>query len=51
MAIPSWSLPISVRLLNCAPVAAFKATAALAVAAYTTPPTTLTLSGPPFGEL
>src|ERR1700689_3133978 len=50
MAMPSWSLPISVRLHSCAPVLASRATAALAVAAYTTPPTTLTPSGPPFGE-
>src|SRR6516225_8760308 len=51
MSMPSWSLPISVRLHNCAPVAAFRATAAWLVAAYTTPPATLTPSGPPLGEL
>jgi hypothetical protein len=50
MAMPSWSLRISVRLHNCTPVAASKATADLAVAAYTTLPATLTPSGPPFGE-
>ena len=49
--MPSWSLPISVRLHNCAPVAALRATAAWLVAAYTTPSATLTPSGPPLGEL
>jgi hypothetical protein len=49
--MPSWSLPISVRLHNCAPVAAFRATADVAVAVYTTPPATVTPSGPPFAEL
>ena len=49
--MPSWSLPISVRLHSCVPVAAESATAALSVAAYTIPPTTLTPSGPPFSEL
>src|ERR1017187_3316413 len=51
MSMPSWSLAVSVRLHNCLPEAADKATAALSVAAYTTPPTTLTPSGPPFCEL
>ena len=51
MSMPSWSLPISVRLHNCLPVAADRATAALSVAAYTVPPTTLTPSGPPLSEL
>src|ERR1700728_468854 len=50
MAMPSWSFAISVRLHSSAPVAASRATAAFAVAAYTTPPATLTPSGPPFGE-
>ena len=49
--MPSWSLPVSVRLHSCLPVAADRATAALSVAAYTTPPATLTPSGPPFSEL
>jgi len=51
MSMPSRSLPIRVRLHNCRPVAADRATAALSVAAYTVPPTTLTPSGPPFREL
>src|SRR5580693_7453232 len=51
MSMPSRSLPIRVRLHNCLPVAADNATAALSVAAYTVPPTTLTPSGPPFSEL
>src|SRR5271157_2962807 len=51
MSIPSWSLPISVRLHSWLPVAAERATAALSVAAYTVPLPTLTPSGPPLGEL
>ena len=51
MSMPSWSLPISVRLHSCLPVAADSATAAWFVAVYTAPPTTLTPSGPPLGEL
>ena len=51
MSMPSRSLPISVRRHNCRPVAADRATAAWFVAAYTVPPTTLTPSGPPLGEL
>ena len=49
--MPSRSLPVRVRLHSCLPVAADKATAALSVAAYTTPPATLTPSGPPLTEL
>src|SRR5215471_3209218 len=51
MSMPSWTLRTSVRLHNCLPVAASRATAALPVAAYTVPCTTLTPSGPPFCEL
>jgi hypothetical protein len=49
--MPSRSLPIRVRLQSWRPVAADNATAALSVAAYTTPLTTLTPSGPPLIEL
>ena len=51
MSTPSYRLAVSVRLHICFPVAASRATAALPVAAYTTPPTTLTPSGPPLREL
>src|SRR5215472_2741329 len=51
MSMPSWSLPISVRIHNCRPVAADRANAAWLVVAYTTPLATLTPSGPPLGEL
>src|SRR6185312_5591065 len=49
MSMPSWLLPIRVRLHSCLPVAADRATAAWLVAAYTTPWATLTPSGPPLG--
>src|SRR6266699_297073 len=38
MSMPSWLLPISVRLHSCRPVAADSATTAWLVAAYTVPP-------------